>query len=533
MPTYIWTGTISSDWGTSNNWNPAAPSGGPSLADDVVFNNSVNCTTGTTARSCNTLNTTGYTGTLTIGASTAGTLRVNGNVTIGNTVNHIAGLANLIITATATLDVATGVTIPNLEFTNTAIQTITLSRTTTVTNLLKQGSTSTTVTAGSAGILLNISNGTVKCQSGTLTIGSNVTLTINGSSSVSSPGLNFTGALNVPLGNTLTLNATLTFVGASTFTCAGTFTPGTQTVILPSAAITINLGSNSFYNLSYGAGVSTIVTMLSNINVTNNLALSGISNFNGAFDITVGGNLSGGTLANSTAGRKISLTGTSTGTSTITSIGLNNITLEINCTTNNFVLTGIITSTNSTVNYLATNSGGFTTTGSTLSYSGSLTINMNGKTNSWNTISNNSGIVRTLTLISDVYCTTIGPTASDSINTSTLNVLGNITSLGSVTGTSTIALIGNTSTTFQTVSPANTVGVNLTVNKLAGATVTFLSSFNWGAANRTLNLNTAANFTTNSTTLTLAGTPLTILNASNSQFWNLTTAATAQTINLN
>jgi hypothetical protein len=103
-----------------------------------------------------------------------------------------------------------------------------------------------------------------------------------------------------------------------------------------------------------------------------------------------------------------------------------------------------------------------------------------------------------------------------------------------IDGTSTIVMNGAIAANIGTAGYNTTIRNNLTISKTLPATVSILSpTFTWGAAGRTLNLNSTANFATNSTTLTLVGTPLTILNASNSQFWNLTTAAVAQTININ
>jgi len=523
MPT--WTGAISTDWNTAGNWS--TPSAVPTAATAAIFTGTPtrNCTTGTAARACLTLDTTGYNGTLEIGSSTAGTLSVSGNVTIGSTVGNITGLANLIINATATLDVATGVTIPNLELTPSTTQTITLSRTTAVTNLLKQGSISTTITAGSAGILLNILNGTVRTATGTLTVGSNVTLTISGSSSTT--GINLIGALDVPLGNTFTLNGGLAFLGsvASSFTCAGTFIPGTQTVSLPAspATITINMGSNSFYNLSHTSGTTATVTMLSNINVTNNLALSGTNNFNGAFNITVGGNLSGGTLVNSTAGSKISLTGTSTGTSTITSLVLSGRTLEIDCTTNNFVFTGTITLTNGAINYLVTNSGTFTSTGSTISYTGNGSINMNGSTNSWGTISNTGGVPRTLTLLSNVYCNTIGViTNTDVWNGAgfSLYVSGNAGTMSNISGTAGMVFTGSSNATW-TQTNTNTLA-SIVFAKTGGATLNIPNSFTYTGGTMTY----TSGLINHTATLTLGNG--TTMNTSSLASWNnITISASA------
>jgi hypothetical protein len=227
MPSYTWVGGTP-DWGTPSNWSPgtSAAGVGPTVGDTVTFNNAANCTTGTTARNCLTLNTTGYTGTLTIGTSTAGTLTVNGNVTIGN--HTISGLANLIMTGlTPTLDVTTNVTIPNFQC-GAVNQTITLSRSTTITNFSKGGSTNATFNAGSP-VLLNINNGSIITSNGNFIMGAYVTLTIVGSSSIGT--INFTGAMNVPNSATLTLNGNLFLASSGAtpptiFNCSlGTFVP--------------------------------------------------------------------------------------------------------------------------------------------------------------------------------------------------------------------------------------------------------------------------------------------------------------------
>jgi hypothetical protein len=120
------------------------------------------------------------------------------------------------------------------------------------------------------------------------------------------------------------------------------------------------------------------------------------------------------------------------------------------------------------------------------------------------------------------------------LNGSNLQINGNliINHTGGLLGTSTIVLQGSSSSNWTHVV-TSPIQNNLTINKTGGASVTVSGNITWGAASRTLNLNSNANFTTNNVTLTLSGTPLTITNASNSQFYNLTTAAGAQTININ
>ena len=117
MPT--WTGAVSTDWNTAGNW--VTPSAVPTSTTDAIFIGTPvrNCTTGTAARLCLNLVTTGYLGTLEVGSSTAGYLRVLGNITLGSTAGHITatGLAYIGIEGTTcALDVASGFTVPYLAF---------------------------------------------------------------------------------------------------------------------------------------------------------------------------------------------------------------------------------------------------------------------------------------------------------------------------------------------------------------------------------------------------------------------------------
>jgi hypothetical protein len=253
---------------------------------------------------------------------------------------------------------------------------------------------------------------------GTGTLGTNLTVnkTVGSGAIVNATNVFWGGTgktLLVPVNQTFLLFGQLT-LGGGTFDCsAGTFTPGLETVTIGVATTSINMGAtNTFYNLSF-ANTGSIITMLSNIVITNHILAFGFNNANGAFDITVGGNATGGTITNTTSGRKITITATSTGTATLTTFSINNFIFEIACSNRNIILTGNSIYTACTINYLATNSGGFTTTGHTLSYF-TTSINMFGSTNSWNIISANTS--STLTLLSDVYCVQFGPTLSDTIN---------------------------------------------------------------------------------------------------------------------
>lgn len=496
MPT--WTGAVSTDWNTAGNWT--SPSAVPTAATAAIFTGTPtrNCTTGTAARACLTLDTTGYLGTLEIGSSTTGTLAVSGNVTIGSSVGHITGLANLRLSATGNLDVATGVTIPNLEcFANV---TITLIRTIVVTNLTNNVAL-TTFTASSA-MELRLTNGTIQIGGGHIVFNPNVTLSINNSCNLTG-GSFLSGAIVQAAGSTFTLNSSFTIVTGSIFnTSAGTFIPNLNTITL-NTACSINMGTNSFYNFSISTSLT--VTMLSNIVITNNLILFGIINFNGAFDVTVGGNVNGGTIINSTSGRKVIVTATSTGTATLTQFSLNNFNLEINCLNRNIIFTAVSIYTNCTINYLATNTGGFTTTGHTLSYAGTSSftgssINMFGSTNSWNIISSNTS--STLTLLSNVYCVQFGPTLADTINGSGFFICATTTgALSTLLGNAGLRFIGASNGTWNQINTNSLAAIS--IEKTGGAILNIPNSFTYsgGTITSTSLINHTATLTLGNCTL--------------------------------
>ena len=291
--------------------------------------------------------------------------------------------------------------------------------------------------------------------------------------------------LLVPVNQTLVLTGGLTLSGG-TFNCsAGTFNANLQTItVLNSGIVTFNLGSNNLYNLSYTGGTSSTIIMLSNIVISNNLASSGTLAFNGAFDIEVRGNITGNSyITNSTAGRKLTMKGTSTGVSSIASVSTN-FYLEIDCGSNGFALTGTLASPN--INYLATNLGSFTTTGSTLNYGISIptftlsntVINMNGSTNSWNVLTNTTGLSRALTLLSNVYFNTISTTSSgDAYNGPwTLHVSGSVGPMATISGTATLKFIGSSNATW-TVTAANIVSIAEIVFARTGGTLSIPNSF--------------------------------------------------------
>ena len=533
MPT--WTGAVSTDWNTAGNW--VTPSAVPTSTTDAIFIGTPvrNCTTGTAARLCLNLVTTGYLGTLEVGSSTAGYLRVLGNITLGSTAGHITatGLAYIGIEGTTcALDVASGFTVPYLAFGAGGLGgtcTVTLTRSFAVTKILKAGvgGSVTTVTAGSA-MTMDLTSGSISGLS--LTMAANVTLTINGSCNVAVGGFSYSGNMTLASGSTLTLLAGLSFSSTATFDCsAGTFTPGVQSATLPNAFVTLNMGpTNSFYNLGGGGGIASLITMLSTIRITNNYTPSGIAQMNGAFDVIVGGNISlgSGTIGNSTPGRKLTLKGTSTGVSSITSWSSSNIQLEIDCGSNGFTLTGTLTV--ASLNYLATNTGTFTTTGSVINYNNNLSINMNGSTNSWNILNSSTGLGPTLTLLSDVYCNTLGVANGDKINGPGFYVIttGSTNSMSNVSGTGSIKFVGSSNATWNQTAATTNALASIVFAKTAPAAVIISNSFNYTG---TL-LKWDSGTVTHSGTLTLGSA--TTVNTTSAVSWNNITINAGLTITI-
>ena len=383
MPT--WTGAVSTDWNTAGNWS--TPSAVPTAATAAIFTGTPvnNCTTGTVARACLTLDTTGYLGTLEIGSSTAGVLNVSGNVTIGNSIGHITGLANLQIQANSSLNISSGVILPNL------------------------------------GLI------------------------------------------------------------------AGT------------------------------------VTMLSNV-VVNNIFVFGLRNLNGAFDLTINGNAQGGTVINSTSGRKVIVTASSTGTSTLTTFSINNFIFEIDCSNRNVVFTGISIYTNCTINYLATNTGGFTTTGHTLNYATGSSINMFGSTNSWNIISAN--ISSTLTLLSDVYCVQFGPTLADTINGSGFFICATTTgALSTLLGNAGLRFVGASNGTFNQINTNSLARIEFAKTGLAIVNIPNSFTKNGGV------IQYVSGAVTHAATTTLSGSVT--MDTNSFVAWNNITISASATITIN
>jgi hypothetical protein len=335
----IWTGTIDTDWNTAGNWSidGLGNTGVPTAATDAIFDSGSSnpCTTGTVIRNCRDLITTGYIGTLEIGSSTAGVLRVARNITLGSQVGHITGLADLIIYAASgpvTLDVQSGVVIPNLNVAPNANITlgVVLTRTTVVTSFVKQGTAGSIVnfTSGGGSVELQISDMRAT-TTGDFRFAVNTALRFMGSATYNSfvfgggsmildTGATLTPVATNNLGVTITLGGTLTadfsagtlvYPALSVTNRAGTY------LSLAAGAMTFNFGSNTVDNIAVTALPNALsVVLQSDLVVNRTFSLGFGVIFTGGFNVIVKETLSRntGTIRNN-AGGKIIYKGTSTG----------------------------------------------------------------------------------------------------------------------------------------------------------------------------------------------------------------------------
>jgi hypothetical protein len=341
MPT--WTGAVSTDWNTAGNW--VSPSTVPTASTDAIFTGTPtrNCTTGTATRTCLNLNTTGYLGTLEIGSSIAGVLRVVGNITLGSQPGHIIGLSDLTFFAASgsvTLDVQAGVIIPSLSIAPNANFTlnVVLTRTTVVTNYRKEGTAGSSVnfTSGGGSVELQITNMRLTTTGGS-TFAVNTALRFMGSatydtflfgggSMILDTGATFTpvittattpaAAINngvtISLGGTANINfsaGTLVYPALSATNKAGTY------LSLGAGAMTFNFGSNTVENIIVGALPNVLsVVLQSNLVINRTLSPGFGILFTGSFNVIVKETLSRniGTIRNN-AGGKLIYQGTSTG----------------------------------------------------------------------------------------------------------------------------------------------------------------------------------------------------------------------------
>ena len=481
------------------------------------------------ATNCLTLIFTNYIGTFTI--NNGFTLTVFGTaITLATGMTYNQTTTGILSTrgnqAAITITFAS-IIIPNLTLGKTTAgtgQAVTISGTTpTIKNLvITNGASNAGVTLLSSAITItgSISNtlGTFSNNTGQITFSGTCTISAPGNSYISGGFIVGSGSSLQMINDVYLQNGTITFTGT------GALIPGTFTLFCP-GVITFNTGTVTWYNITLTA-TGQIYPLSSALNISNNLTVNttgaavGIS---GAFPI----NVSGSYLNPAGGGLGISNTLNMLGTGTIEMFGGISGTATININgTGTYTFGSVAYPTTSLTNITLVLVGVktaqvYSTTGHTLSLNTCILSTNNTATGGsqiiWGNISLLSNVTNTLT-----YDTTaLGNLSSvnASINTGKLYVGGNLSVTTGIGGSSTIELNGSSNTTWS----AGTYQNNIVINKSGVGTkvTTATGTITWGLANRTLTINSAVDFLTNSTTVTLSGTPLTINNSYGNSFRNL------------
>lgn len=531
MAAYTWVGTTS-NWSTGSNWTPAAPAGGPTSADTATVNNTAACTV-TANSSCLTLIFTGYTGTFTINSGF--TLTVFGTaITLATGMTYDQTTTGILSTrgnqAAITITFA-GITIPNLTLGKTGagtIQTVTISGAIpTIKNLvITNGFSNSNTTLIGAAITITSSllntQGVLTNNTGQIIFSGSCTISSSISSAIISGGFNVTTGSSLQMISDVYLQpGVVTFTGTATLN-AGAFT------LSCNGSMTFNTGTINWYNLSLTQFGATQV-LLSALNISNDLIVNSVA-FSGAFPINVSGSVIAITsigLGNSAlnmlgTGTIEMATSISTGTININTSNPLGYTLGsatrpntiLNAVTINLVGTSVVQLHSTTLHRLNIN-------GVVLSTNNTVTgANIVGGTQIiWNNISLTGNSANTLTY-DTIALGDLSANAS-TINGAKLYVAGNLSATSVLTGTATIELDGLNNATWSNGTYQN----NIFINKSGGAVVTTGTAITWGAAGRSLTMNTTVNFATNSTTFTLSGATLTINNSIGNSFFNLTIPA--------
>lgn len=530
MAAYTWVGTTS-NWSTGSNWTPTAPAGGPTSADTVTINNAAPCTV-TANSSCLTIDFTGYTSTFTINSGF--TLTVSGTaITLGSGMTFTTGTTGILhssATAITTTITFAGIVIPNLRLSSTigtASRNITISGTTpTVNNLssTSQASNYNVVLSSTLNVTTSINLTTGFIFGSIINLVGNVNVQTTTNSSIAS-------ALTIPSGSTLTMGSNIT-IRSIAFTGTGALVHNNFTVNFVGAP-NINTSTVTWWNVSFTTLSGAVIA--SNLNVGNDFSEGG-SDWTSSVgvSINISGSLSfltrGFNYSNILSSTQINMIGTGTisiETGYYISAGLR---VSINTTNPLGYTIGTAARLTFTVNSsfltLVGNSvcSFFNTTTMTVTSTG-LTLDVNRTSTGGSEIimPNLSG---TFTFLTDTKCTSYTGTTNSLTGPGKMLVSGNVSGT-SISGTATIEFTGSVAANWSNGTYQN----NVTVNKSSGAIVTVGSAITWGLANRTLTMNSAVNFTTNSTTVTLSGTPLTINNSYGNSFRNLNIpAATTLTL---
>lgn len=443
MATITWIGAVTTLWSNASNWSPAVL---PTSADNVVFNNSANCTINIST-TVNSIDCNGYTGTLssssaanivTIAGSNDGTatgisLRFSTGMTVTSTpqftfTSSIGGYIycnGKSLTTTITFNNATGVWSNQDALTTSGNITITTG----------------TLTTGAS---LTQTAGTFTLTAGTLNLGSYThSFNIFSSSNANTRTINFgTSTVNIT-GNATTVWTTATVTGLTVLgtspTVNFTYSGSTGTRVISFGALS---EANSI-NVNISAGSDTITLPGASFKSLN---FTGFSGTNTIGNSTFYGNLTLSPTQTLITVGILTFAGTSV-TQTITSSGITipTTTLTINSATTTVQNSGALTTT-----------GALTLTTGTFNINGNLTIGLASTfTFTAGTINANNG--------ANISC---GLFVSSNSNTRTLNMGSGTWTL---TSTATVWNLG-TSTGMTLNAQQSRILINNTASPATGCT---------------------------------------------------------------
>ena len=490
----------------------------------ITFNNNIN-TNGTV-----NLGTGGYTQDGANGLVINGSATISGSTTwsraftisLSSVTVTITLSSNLNITGLLTLSVingtlnftGAGILNPtgNLTLSGSAVAgNINLPNTLNIVNLIMSiGTTTLNINGNSINVSGNLTTtGTTGWTGGT----TNINLVGNGTWSNTSTSVSIRNPLTFNTSGTITISGNVYYGGNTITYTLGTITTTNSTLNIQTLC-SLNTSGMSWYNITYTSG-GIVNTLLSNLNITNNLTTSSTT-FNGLFNVNVSGSL---ILTGTTTGTSsIVLNGTGTWSHTNTGALQNNLTINTSGTitlgTNIYYNTGILTYTAGTV----------TTTGSTLNISAATTINTGGMgttTNAWNNVT--LTVASTFIIVLSSNLNTTGTLTITSANTGqTLSFSG--VGLFNPSGSLALNLNSVTSATFTITIPNTFTVTNLTFN--CGTNQNGIISLNGNSINITGNLSqTNATFV-----VVLAGT--TALNLTGTGTWSTTSSGSGVRNNL-
>lgn len=283
MATYYFRNTGNVNWGTATNWSLTDGGGAtgavPTAGDTARFTaNSGNCNINITNANCTVLDTTGYSGTITM----SNDIDFLGTITLSPTTT-LSGTSNFLIRGAGTIT-SNGVVVPAIRWRSSVTTTLADNLTVNAISIYTVATTTATI------------NGNSLSTSGGLTLS-------NGSSFAGTTTIIFTGSGTIDCPSPSTINNPVVFNASGTYTVntfrktvgSLTYTSGTITgtkLLQISGTLTLNC-SGMTWNTIDVANTTATFTLTSDLN-SGSLTLANQNNnvtINGLFNVNISGTL--------------------------------------------------------------------------------------------------------------------------------------------------------------------------------------------------------------------------------------------------